>query len=167
VRPARARILALAGLVLSSTACLRQDTNAGVIIRPSAQATASPIAAGVYAVGATVRRPTGNTVAVLRYQGPFAGPSAGVRVVAAEIEGCANPNAVRSVRIATENFELEMADKTRRPVTDGTQRSPQYEGKALKPGNCEKGWLHFEIRSDEKPAFVLYDVKPPIRWKVG
>ena len=164
----RARGLLLAALLLtSSAACLRQDTNSGVIIRPSVRPTATPISPGIYAVGATVRRPTGNTVAVLQFAGPFPGSSGSIAVVAAEIEGCANSGNSRSVKIATESFELEMSDKTRRPVTSGDQKSPDYTGRALRPGRCERGWLHFEYRSDEKPAFVVYDARPPIRWKVG
>jgi hypothetical protein len=152
---------------MAGTACLRQDTDSGVIIRPTARATASPITPGVYALGSTVRRPTGNTVAVLRFEGPFPGSAPGIQVSAAEIEGCANPTRTGSVRIAVQSFELQMSDNTRRPVASGSQRSPEYTGKALRPGSCERGWLHFEYRTDEKPAFVVYQVTPPLRWKVA
>ena len=167
IRAPRARSILLAVILLPAVACLRQDTDSGVIIRPSAKPTATPIAPGVYPVGATVRRPKGNTIGVLEFAGPFPGSTSGVVVVATQIEGCANPGNVRRVRIAITNIGLEMSDQTKRPVVSGDKRSPEYTGKALRPGECERGWLHFEYRSDEKPAYVVYEVTPLIRWKVG
>jgi hypothetical protein len=164
---ARARSLLLTTTLLAAVACLHQDTNSGVILHPTVRATATPIAPGVYPVGGTVRRPNGNTVAVLEYAGPFPGAKSGVLVVAALIEGCADPTNTRPVRISITNIALEMSDQTKRPVVSGNRRSPAYTGKALKPRECERGWLHFEYRSDEKPTYVVYEVNPPIRWKVG
>lgn len=166
-RPGRlGRLGALIALLLA-TACLHQDTNSGVIIHASARPTASASPSGSYVIGQRAGRPNGNTVAVLAFAGPFTSSTQGVLVAAADVEGCVNPNASRALRFAAQTFQIEMSDKTRRPSTSGDEKSPAFTDTAVKPGRCQRGWVHFEYRSDEKPAYVVYEVTPPIRWKVG
>lgn len=160
------RLGVLVALVLVS-ACLHQDTNSGVILHATSKPTASSSPLGFYAVGQRVGRPNGNTVAVLAYAGPFPSSTEGLLISAADVEGCANPNAPRPVRFVAQNFQIELSDKTRRPSVSGDRRTPAFNDSAVKPGKCERGWVHFEYRTDEKPAFVVYLGPPPIKWKVG
>lgn len=172
MRPARRgsfepRTLALLLLAFAATACLRQETDAGIILRsPSPSTTAAPIAPGAYTVGQTVVTPTGNRVAIYTFEAPPSGGS-GLLIGAADAEACIAQTATMRFALDPSRFALELSDRTRRPSVGQGPKAPLLEPQTLEPGRCARGWIHFEYRADETPAAVVLQQTPPLRWTIS
>lgn len=161
------QILATAVLALALAGCLRQDTNAGVILRETPRpTTASPIAPGTFRVGQSGSTLTGNIVTVKNYEGPDPSGRPGIVVVAANVEVCTPETAPGRTRVSPRSFELELADRTRRPTAQEGPKEPALAEKVIAPGKCNGGWIHFEIRSEDQPAYVVLLGRSQLRWEV-
>jgi hypothetical protein len=154
-------------LALAAGGCLRQDLDTGTIIRRSAPpATATPSTPGVYLVGQTALTSRGNTVTVHGFETGLPADRQGIAVAAADIEACTATTAATQTRVDPRLFELEFTDQTRRPTVDDGPKSPALEARALRPGRCTRGWIHFEHRDTETPEAVVLQLAPPIRWRI-
>lgn len=154
-------------LAFATAACLRQDTDAGVILRtPSPSTTASPIAPGTYTVGQTVVTPAGNRVTVYTFEPSPTSGGTGLVVGAADAEACISQSATMRIALDPSRFALELSDRTRRPYVGEGPKAPLLEAQTLQPGRCARGWIHFEYRADESPAAVVLQQTPVLRWRI-
>ena len=160
--------LAVAILGLVATACLRQDLDAGVIVRQSEgpTATATPVSPGVYTVGQSAATARGNTVTVYAFEPGLPSNRSGIVIAGADVETCTARTAAPQTRVDPRSFEIEFSDQTRRPSVTNGPKTPRLEPQILGPGRCARGWVHFEYRADETPAAVVLQSTPPLRWKV-
>lgn len=166
-KPRVSRSFALVVLALAATACLRQDLDAGVILRETPRPTAaSPITPGVYTVGQTGVTANGNAVTVYAFEAGLPSGRAGVTLGAADIEACTSRTSQATVD--PRSFELELADLTHRPNAQDGPKEPLLERQTLSPGRCARGWVHFEYRANETPAAIVLQTRPePVRWKIS
>ena len=161
------RSLVLVILALGATGCLRQDLDAGVIVRETPRPTAaSPVAPGVYTVGQTGVTANGNLVTVYSFAAGLPADRPGIVLGAADIEACTSRAAQAIVDPSA--FELEFGDLTHRPNVATGPKEPLLERQTLRPGRCARGWVHFEYRTTETPAAVVLQTRPqPLRWKIS
>jgi hypothetical protein len=162
-------ITAALAIALALPACLRQDTNTGVIIRESPVTTVSPTAVpsgGALALGQAGRTKTDNIVTVKEFRRGIPSGKPGVTLVAADASLCRAQDTTGPTVFTPEAFELEMGDGTRRPAEASGPTKPNLRTQRIEPNKCGSGWVHFQVGANDTPAFVVLKGSSGLRWKV-
>lgn len=121
------------------------------------------------AVGDRLDRQSGSSIQVhgierdVHVSAPFQ-PDPGKTYVAADVEGCAVSKASSGINPLL--FELVLAGE-RRPASSVGLREPALLGTELSLGECERGWVTFEVPVGAVVEAVAYsDIEGSIQWTV-
>lgn len=154
----------------SGTATVDQDVAARPATSSSAAVTTTtdpgpaPLLIGE---GAPTR--DGNVVKVVTYHQPVpAGaiePDPGMEYGAIEVEICAGRRG--APRVTPDGFSVELPDGTRRGRSRFGPREPALAEASLGPGECVRGWVSFEVPTNERPVHVVFSGSSVVRWGAG
>lgn len=122
------------------------------------------------AIGDRVDRPSGSSIQVHGIErdapvgAPFQ-PGPGNTYVAANVEGCAVSAASSGINPLL--FELVLTGE-RRPASSVGLREPALLGAELSFGECERGWVTFEVPVGAVvEALAFADIEGSIQWTVN
>jgi hypothetical protein len=146
-----------------------------VPVSPSPSPSPSPLPLGVHRLGETVIEARGRANAtVYAYKQPVAEDApkpdqAGYEWGAADVKTCAL--ASPGISVTTDPWTLAYADSTAAQASSVTYQQfplPEYKGKDIYAGKCQRGWIVFPVPSGQRPQLVEYQPEgsPPIDWDI-
>lgn len=128
----------------------------------------TPTPAGVVVALGTRVDTTKGSVLVDAFEAAVAGvtatPYPGDNFTAVEVEACGGPHADASTGVTTARFHLQIGRFSVRPVAP--QRQPALRDTPLRPGQCVRGWLTFELPQGARPAYVVFQGSEVIGWRL-
>lgn len=93
-------------------------------------------------------------------------PGRGMEFFIVGIEACVSESADEPVFFSPREFGLLGSDKVRRIATVPA-KMPALRGARVSPGNCNKGYLTFQIEQGADPGSVLFEGSSVVRWDLS
>lgn len=156
--------LVLVSLSMLGAACVKSQGGAA----PTPTASAS-IQETIATIGQRATTGAGNVVTVYSYVSPVHGarsPKAGMIFSAVDIQACAGPHAAPGTSVSRSQFALETPDQIGWASVDPV-KTPPLANTTLKPNQCVRGWITFQLPPDEKPRYVVLLSSNIVKWQIS
>jgi hypothetical protein len=116
-------------------------------------------------VGQSVTTASGNTVSVLQFVGSAPGAT-GDSLASAEVEACARADLDQAVAVIPEQFVLQLSDeRVLLPLPEGSAE-PVLRRSVLEGSDCARGWVSYDVPSDDEPSAVVLAGSSVVRWRI-
>ena len=93
-------------------------------------------------------------------------PDSGAEFFVVDIEACVPETAAEPVLFSPRDFRLLGSDEVRRIAT-APAKTPALRPTRVSPGNCEEGWVTFQIEEGADPGSVIFEGSSVVRWDLG
>lgn len=90
-------------------------------------------------------------------------PRRGMEFFVIEVEACVPESADEPVFFTPRDFGLVGPDEVRRIAT-APAKMPALRGAEVSPGNCQQGYVTFQIEENAEPGAVVFRGSPAARW---
>ncbi|MGB3635648.1 MAG: hypothetical protein WA982_16520 [Rubrobacteraceae bacterium] len=123
-------------------------------------------------VGQTATLDSGNSVTVFSGQSGVPQedsvykPRAGMDFFVIEAEVCVPEDATEPSYFTPREFNLLNDDTVRRMASVPTQL-PALRGDSAEPGECNRGYITFQVEEGEEPQAVVYEGSSVVEWELG
>lgn len=141
----------------------------GAVTRESLPGPAVPQAEENLKVGETAKLDSGGSLTLISGEAGVPEdetaykPGRGMEFFVVDVEACVAESADEPVFFSPREFGLLGSDKVRRIATVPA-KMPALRGARVSPGNCNKGYLTFQIEQGADPGSVLFEGSSVVRW---
>lgn len=145
---------------------------AGAVTRERLPGPAVPAADETLDVGETAELESGGNLTVLSGEAEVPEdealyrPDRGKEFFVIDVEACVPESADEPVFFSPREFGLLGADKVRR-LAAAPARTPALRGARVSPGNCNQGYVTFQVEEGAEPGSVIFEGSSVARWDLG
>ncbi len=145
---------------------------AGAVTRQSLPGPAVPRADDLLDLGETADLDSGGQLTVLSGEAgvpegdALYRPGRGMEFFVIDVEACVSETADEPVFFSPREFGLLGSDAVRRIATVPA-RMPALRGARVSPGNCNQGYVTFQIEEGRDPGSVIFEGSSVVRWNLN
>ena len=93
-------------------------------------------------------------------------PDRGMEFFVVDLKACVPDTAKEPVFFSPREFGLLGSDKVRR-IASAPAKMPALRGTRVSPGNCNQGYVTFQIEKGADPGSVIFEGSSVVRWDLG
>lgn len=93
-------------------------------------------------------------------------PESGTEFFVVNVEACVPETAAGPAFFSPREFGLLGSDEVRRIAT-APAKTPALRGARVSPGNCNEGWVTFQIEEGAEPGSVIFEGSSVVRWDLA